>query len=176
MPSAKHWMLSSPIRTSLPEQSRERCFPLSAGKMSPKRTSLQLLKVFDGISESRPPSRSAFVSPISAAHSALPHYLQYRKNVDAQISLKAASGSELLSIRPLYEFRQCIISRGGTNQVPPLDMMPHFSCELLSTERRTEFSRRGCCCAQRRSCTHEAARHRCGTPSQGCPSTNVPGR
>lgn len=96
MPSAEHWMPSSPIRASLPVQSHERCFLLFAGKMSPKRSSLRPSKVFDGISESRPPSRSAFVSPISAAHSALPHYLRYRKNGDAH-NKKAISHVETIN-------------------------------------------------------------------------------
>lgn len=95
MPSAEHWMPSSPIRTSLSVQSHERYFLLFARKMSPKRNSLQLLKVFDGISEIRPLSRSVCVSPISAAHSVLPHYLRCRKNGDAQTTLKPKDGREL---------------------------------------------------------------------------------
>ena len=142
MPSAEHWMPSSPIRTSLSVQSHERYFLLFARKMSPKRNSLQLLKVFDGISESRPPSRSAFVSPISAAHSALPHYLQYRKNVDAQITLKTENGSELLGINHCMNSAN-VASRVGTNQVPTLDMMPYFSCELLVAERKDRIQSTG---------------------------------
>ena len=135
MPSAEHWMPSSPIRTSLSVQSHERYFLLFARKMSPKRNSLQLLKVFDGISRIRPPSRSACVSPKSAAHSALPHYLRCRKNGDAQVPLKAESSSELSGIDHCMNSTN-VASRVGTNQVPTLDMMPYFSCELLVAERK----------------------------------------
>ena len=145
MPSAEHWMPSSPIRTSLSVQSHERYFLLFARKMSPKRNSLQLLKVFDGISRIRPPSRSACVSPKSAAHSALPHYLQYRKNVDAQITVQAKDGSELLNSSPREEPQQLVAFQGsGINSADILktlfDDLPQQ--ELVSAhEQKTSCER-----------------------------------